>query len=60
MSHWKDDVWVRMMLETRAKLKLQAHLKGLTLRDYLEELAQKNGKSLQKNDEVADIQVKIQ
>ena len=60
MSHWKEDVMIRATRETRASLKLQAHLKGMTLRSYLEELAQKNGKRIQKNEQVASLSSKVQ
>lgn len=36
---WKDDVVLRTSRETRAKLKLQAALRAISLRDYLQVLA---------------------
>jgi hypothetical protein len=36
---WKDNVLVFVSRDTRAKLKLKAILKGLTLKEYLEKIA---------------------
>jgi hypothetical protein len=38
-DRWEEDTLILVSRDTRAKLKLKAILKGLTLKEYLEKLA---------------------
>ena len=51
-DNWKDDVVLRASRETRAKLKLQAALRAISLRDYLQVLA--NQEKLKNDKEMED------
>jgi hypothetical protein len=42
INRWKEDTMITISRSTRAKLKVQAALKGRTIKDYIEDLA--NGK----------------
>lgn len=44
-KHWEEDTNIHVSRDTRAKLKLKAIKVGLTLKDYLEKIANEKNRN---------------